>query len=331
MNGDGDITIWQVFWMIVAVVPASKFIREIFMKLIARVGGINEESLVGKGLGLLSLAALTTGKKGMPASLPGGALSLVNGDVLTGESGGINSPTGGGGGVPFIPPSLPGISQNQGSLSGINPTPMISSSPMVAPSASTPAANTSVATDSRLDLPSGYAQRDSGMLVPTDYKETQAVGPTPSTDIGRSTMVNPMQQTLQGKGIERAGRAGYASGYVSSLGIPQMAPALGAGMAAGGRGAYTATAMTAGLAKETFSQLKEGHGLDSFGNAVKNYTGQDSLSGGLSAMTGSMIGSTFGSHSAMSLGNHFSGAAEKIFTPDYRMDWHNPLLKSEED
>ncbi|WP_273483439.1 hypothetical protein, partial [Desulforamulus ruminis] len=204
MNGDGDITIWQVFWMIVAVVPASKFIREIFMKLIARVGGINEESLVGKGLGLLSLAALATGRREVMGSLPGGTPSLLYGDVLPGEreSGGINTPTGGGGGIPFIPPPLPSISQNQGSLSGTSPAPMISP-----PSASTPAASTvaAAATDSRLDLPSGYEQRDSGMLVPAGYKEAQAVSPSPSADTGRST-ASPMQQALQGKGIERAGR-----------------------------------------------------------------------------------------------------------------------------
>ena len=48
-----EITVWQVFFMLLTIIPASKMLSSIFMKLIARVGTVDEEKWAAIGLGSL--------------------------------------------------------------------------------------------------------------------------------------------------------------------------------------------------------------------------------------------------------------------------------------
>jgi|OM-RGC.v1.007378764 hypothetical protein len=88
---DNGITVWQTFFMLLTVIPASKMLSSIFMKLIARVGTVDEEKWAAIGIGSLgglagmyalgkvSMQAL--GKRGIPlgtggsAGIPGSSVS----------------------------------------------------------------------------------------------------------------------------------------------------------------------------------------------------------------------------------------------------------------
>lgn len=92
------ITVWETFFMLLTVIPVSKMLSSIFMKLVARVGTVDEDKWAMIGLGAIG-ATFGLMKKG---GLMGG---------LTGLSGGSAGPGN-------ITPGPPGPPDPAGSLSG---------------------------------------------------------------------------------------------------------------------------------------------------------------------------------------------------------------------
>ncbi|SHE98368.1 hypothetical protein SAMN02745218_01212 [Desulfofundulus australicus DSM 11792] len=93
------VTVWQTFFMLLTVIPASKMLSSIFMKLIARVGTVDEEKWAAIGIGSLgglagmyalgkvSMQAL--GKRGIPPVMgTGGNAGIPGGNVSGGTSSG---------------------------------------------------------------------------------------------------------------------------------------------------------------------------------------------------------------------------------------------------
>ncbi|NYE57137.1 pilin [Carboxydothermus ferrireducens] len=58
-EGGGEITVWEVFFLLVTIIPVSKMLSSIFMSLVARAGTVDEERVAGIGLGALASAAGT--------------------------------------------------------------------------------------------------------------------------------------------------------------------------------------------------------------------------------------------------------------------------------
>ncbi|ABO49470.1 hypothetical protein Dred_0934 [Desulforamulus reducens MI-1] len=59
----GSITVWQTFFMLLTVIPVSKMLSSIFMKLVARVGTVDEDKWAMVGLGAIG-ATVGLMKKG---------------------------------------------------------------------------------------------------------------------------------------------------------------------------------------------------------------------------------------------------------------------------
>lgn len=64
----GGITVWQTFFMLLTVIPVSKMLSSIFMKLVARVGTVDEDKWAMIGLGAIgaTVGLMRSGGGGMP-------------------------------------------------------------------------------------------------------------------------------------------------------------------------------------------------------------------------------------------------------------------------
>lgn len=59
-----EITVWNVFFMLLAVIPVSKMLSTIFMKLIVRIGTVNEDKWAMIGLGAIGATVGALASKG---------------------------------------------------------------------------------------------------------------------------------------------------------------------------------------------------------------------------------------------------------------------------
>lgn len=318
------MTMWDTFFMILTVIPASKFLRDIFMKLVARVGGVNEEALAGKGMALLGIGAALAGGGGKMIPGLGGGVPFVtggNGPIPGGGPGsGLSS------GLSTISQSpmlnLPSISQNLGNVGG--------GYPPIGASITQPAVNTANMTPTGgpfqtsgvapssgpgggNSLPPGYSQNSSGLIVPAGFNSDGGEATTPQTN------QSAIQEVFSGEGFHKAGKVGIATGMLSAAGVPGIAPITAGMMGAAAKPVYAATKMAGGLAKETYKQIRDGNGLSSVGAAVKSYTGRESVLGGVASMAGSTAASVFGANAANKVADAFNPSINRI-------DWKNEML-----
>ncbi len=77
-ENSGSITVWETFFMLLAVIPVSKMMSSIFMKLVARVGTVDEDKWAMIGLGAIG-ATVGLMKKG--------GLGNLNSSITKGLSG----------------------------------------------------------------------------------------------------------------------------------------------------------------------------------------------------------------------------------------------------
>ncbi len=89
------MTVWDTFFMMLMVIPVSKMLSSIFMKLIARIGTIDEEKYAAMGMGtILAIAAIAgvgknkVGLLGRGQGATGGGPSSGAGMAGLGESSG---------------------------------------------------------------------------------------------------------------------------------------------------------------------------------------------------------------------------------------------------
>ncbi|MBM7854959.1 hypothetical protein JOC37_001339 [Desulfohalotomaculum tongense] len=71
------ITVWETFFMLLTVIPVSKMLSSIFMKLVARVGTVDEDKWAMIGLGAIGATFGLMKKRGM-VSLPTGSSGSGN-------------------------------------------------------------------------------------------------------------------------------------------------------------------------------------------------------------------------------------------------------------
>ena len=65
-GGETNITLWQLFFVLIAIVPVSKMFSTIFMSFLARIGTVDEDAWATKGLGIMG-GIVTLGKAGKSA------------------------------------------------------------------------------------------------------------------------------------------------------------------------------------------------------------------------------------------------------------------------
>jgi hypothetical protein len=121
-----ELTVWEIFFMLLTVIPVSRMLHSIFMKLIARIGTVDEEKWGAIGLGAIG-------------TMVGGALML--GEATTGAVGRKNFPastirsTGSTGAEKTE--IIPGITEtvisdgSEGTSSGITETPIDQGPPLI--------------------------------------------------------------------------------------------------------------------------------------------------------------------------------------------------------
>jgi hypothetical protein len=316
------MTVWDAFFMILTVIPAAKFLREIFMKLVARAGGINEEAMAGKGMLLLGLgAALATGRRKMIPGL-GSGLPLLAGNGGGGvpyDSPGMGGAMGVGSGLNASMPSqtlnLPSITQSRGAAAGYT----MARPPVSVQTGGEPAAGIAGGSGpAGSPLPSGYRQSSSGLILPSGAGDTGGDSYAPAASAPKQSA---MQEMLSRQGLHKAGNVGKLLGVASAVGAPAVAPITAGVMGAAAKPVYAVTKMAGSLTAETYRQYKDGKGLSSPVEAVRAYTGQQSAMRGAASMAGAATASAFGSKAA----NYVAGA----FNPsvDNRIDWKSGLFK----
>ena len=53
-----EITLWQLFFVLLAIIPVSKMFSMIFMNFLARIGTVDEDVWAAKGLGIMVASSL---------------------------------------------------------------------------------------------------------------------------------------------------------------------------------------------------------------------------------------------------------------------------------
>lgn len=86
------ITFWQLFFVLMTIIPVSKMLSMVFMSIVARLGTVDEHSEAAKGLGVLGMLG------GIAMLGKAGATALGGGGIVGGASnagaGGINTHSG---------------------------------------------------------------------------------------------------------------------------------------------------------------------------------------------------------------------------------------------
>lgn len=115
-DDSGGITVWETFFMLLTVIPVSKMLSSIFMKLVARVGTVDEDKWAMIGLGAIG-ATVGLMRKGGPAALGkggfGGFANPQNKSFGSGSGGGYSGPPGST--QPSVQPGSVGVNSSQSS------------------------------------------------------------------------------------------------------------------------------------------------------------------------------------------------------------------------
>jgi len=244
------ITVWEVFFMLLAVIPVSKMLSSIFMKLVARVGTVDEDKWAMIGLGAIGATAGLMKNGGMLGGLGGRASG--GGNKMPPMSGNITPPN------PPVPSAGPGLSTLNANSPGM------------------PIQTTGV---SGFNEP-GYTYSATGQNMSSDMKKQPfnqgGVGSNPA----HSMNVPPTGQRNLNDIINISGRtgnkvAGAAAmfGAVSSLAMPRAAPAVAGIYAATGKAAGGFTSTACNLAGEIRARKENGQG---FMQSMRDITGSQS-------------------------------------------------------
>lgn len=89
-GGESKITLWQLFFVLIAIIPVSKMFSTIFMSFLARIGTVDEDAWAARGLGIMGgVVALGKASAGALKNAP-----VVSGTRLDSDKAGSTS-TGG--------------------------------------------------------------------------------------------------------------------------------------------------------------------------------------------------------------------------------------------
>lgn len=304
----GTVKLIDTFFMMVAVVPMSKMLSSIFMKMAIRNGTVNNEKWAALGLGTLGAVTMMMTRGGMLGKMTGMGTGQnarnINGH--NGTSGGDNSGSAANAANSMMGGIQPGGSAHQGASSG----PVPGSVPPIGGA-------------------TGQGQQGGVRFTTRQSNPSQGAGPVPGTvppigstnTVGQTGASNQGQGTGEQSGTARQARAGESEppkkgqrtmqdivtqsseqsnkfakgaakvGVVSSFAAPEVAPAMAGIYAAAGKatsGFATTAYHTAGEIKE---RCKNGQ---SFSDALQKMTGSDNMIQATKRASATLLMSPFG-------------------------------------
>lgn len=298
------MTVWDTFFMMLMVIPVSKMLSSIFMKLIARVGTIDEEKYAAMGMGtILTVAAIAGVGKNKMGRLGGRGAAAAGG---SGDGGG------GGGGSPSSGACMAGL----GEASGAGP------------------AGPSSAAMDFLGMDAGEGSGTSGEMGAGAspggagaYAESYgAEGATAGCDMGAGAGadlgagVPPIGEAPLGDISQRAGdigdRASVYGAYTGAL-APVAAPVVAGIMAFTTRamvGPAVAGHQVTKSLKESYRGNREG-GMgraDAISRSAMDLTGAGSPSEASARILGGVLGASLGSGGSRFSSNALGGATKFV-------------------
>jgi len=270
------ITAWEVFFMLLAVIPVSKMLSSIFMKLVARVGTVDEDRWAMIGLGAIGATFGLMKKGGMLGGI-GGLSGGGNPAPPTGNMTPPGSPVPPGGSGPSgVSTSSPGM-VNQPGVSGFTEQ--------------------------------GYTysyQNMAGGITGQQYNQ----GGAAFNPVQPATAVPPKGQRNLNDIINISGRIGNKAagaaarfGATSSFAVPEAAPAVAGIYAATGKAAGGFTSTAYNLAGEIRTRKENGQG---FWQSMRDITGSQNNVVATTQVAMALAMSPVGSRAA-SLGARVSG------------------------
>ena len=259
----GKVTLLEMFFMLLAVIPISKMLSQIFMSLLARIGTVDEEKWAAIGMGawggLTGMIVMGRAAIGAIKGTPGGALSQGRatafppggaGPGSAGPQGGIGAagvgslgPQGGaipGGGFSPAATTIP-ASRAGGFSPGSAGGPGAATAPGAAYASGLPGSPSS-------PVPSGYAITPGGLAVPAG--SVSAGGPVEQQPV--------LEDAIERGGVrgDYAAGAGSIVGYVSGFGAPALSPALAAVVGATSKMTTGSIATTYNIGKDLVKQAR---------------------------------------------------------------------------
>lgn len=242
----GGITVWQTFFMLLTVIPVSKMLSSIFMKLVARVGTVDEDKWAMIGLGAIG-ATVSLMKRG-------GGINNLKSNITKGMTTGGGTP-----GMRNI--STPGAANINGGVGGGTPGQMsinsqaASSQPSGIPGVTlTPVTGTT----GTQQTPNSPLNSASSPLSPGQIPET-----------GQRNL-NDILNLSGSVGSKSAGIAAKV-GAASAFAVPEVAPVTAGIYAATTKGIVGMGSTLNNLQKEVKTRSKENN--QSWGQSLMQITG----------------------------------------------------------
>lgn len=292
---NSKITVWEIFFMLLTVIPVSKMFATIFMKMVVRVGTVNQERWALFGLGALGMTYSMMRRGGMLKAAPG---------LSGGSSSGVSGLSGGPGGG------------NSGSGPGNAPTPGGSNGP----SGGVPgsgginmgAANLNNAVPN--SNPGGYRQTPSGLYVPpgaysgsgaTNAGNSRSGFYASGTGAGMNTGQNNGQGNIPERGKRnlediiniahntgsKVGKASAVGGIASSIVAPEAAPVMAAMYGAAGKAVGGMSSTAYNISREIKDRKNNGQ---DFWGAMQGITGTSNRMAATTKVATTMVMSPMG-------------------------------------
>lgn len=303
-----NVTVWDTVFMMITVIPVSKMFSSIFMKMVARVGTVDQEKWAAIGLGALGATYGLMKKSGMLGGIPGGQAGVTG-------TGGGGGGTGGGGGCAGDGPL--GGDPGTGVMSlginnqGMGPSGHYSSELGMSGNA---AANAFTG----YGEPAGYKETPSGLIVPSgayneysSYRAGESGNQTSSESSGSGTGVGEVHGGLNEKDaipergnrklediIDIASRAGNKvakgaafAGMASSFAAPEVAPVVAGVFGASGKAVAGLSSTAYHIGQEIKDRKKNGQ---DFWGAMQGLTGTSNRIAATTKMAAALTMSPFG-------------------------------------
>lgn len=290
------LTAWEVFFMLLAVIPVSKMLSSIFMNLVTRVGTVDEDKWAMIGLGAIGATFGLMKKGGMLGGLASG-MSETPKYMLYGGSNITTPPPVGGSGITPPNPPVPSVGPGMSSVNANSPG----------------MGQTTGSTGSREQ---GYPYSTNSQEInngvngnafnPVDMG-TNPVSSANTPPAGQRNLNDIIN--ISGRTGDKAAGIGAKFGAASSFAVPGVAPAVAGIYAATGKavGGFSSTAYN--LAGEIKARRENGQG---FLQSMRDITGSQSNVAATTQVAMALAMSPIGSR-ATSMGTQMMG---RIMTPN---------------
>ncbi|MEW6697306.1 MAG: hypothetical protein AB1341_08160 [Bacillota bacterium] len=271
----GGITVWETFFMLLTVIPVSKMLSSIFMKLVARVGTVDEDKWAMIGLGAIG-ATIGLMRKGGTTALGKGGFGGFSGASDGGGSGGSR---GSGGGYTGSPGSTQ-PSVQPGSVEA-NTTSQPSNIPGVSLTSFPPSSNTSNTGNT--------ANATAGQTGNQSTQSAQQNNDIP--EVGQRSLNDILK--ISGQAGSKAAGIMAKAGAASAFAVPEVAPVTAGIYAATAKGIAGTTSAAGHLAREVLARNKQNN--QSWGKSLMQITGTNNMATAVTKAGTAIALSPFGS------------------------------------